>query len=409
MAAGEELQIIDVTDITVHREPEKVLAEAQRAARVLKDVIDAKDHKVMMGGEVYLEVEDWATLARFYGITASVVSDSVQFVTYGNISGFTATAEAILVGNGQVISRATADCLNDEPKWATRAVYEWRDNGANGRERIKIGDEPVPLFQLKSMAQTRATAKVLRQILSWVVVLAGYKATPAEELDGQTTRVDTKGNGAAGPATTSAATGSTPATAAAATVRVPCKVKATRAGVPDKNKPGSVTMEDGRDGTTFDTKIIEEASRIKAKGGLAKAVFESVEKKGRVYTNIVSIEEVAADVVDTEPVGEPEQVRTSVKKEPAGHSPYWTIETGVRKYVTPNALWGGMAEVLAGLNPKGCAIIKFRTVKNAAGTAFNEILTFEEEAQAPKLEPVPAEGSPAAGPAEEAPLFSQTT
>jgi hypothetical protein len=39
-----------------------------------------------------------------------------------------------------------------------------------------------PLFTLKSMAQTRAGGKALRQMLSWVVVLAGFKATPAEEM-----------------------------------------------------------------------------------------------------------------------------------------------------------------------------------------------------------------------------------
>ena len=34
------------------------------------------------------------------------------------------------------------------------------------------------------MAQTRAGAKALRNALAWVVVLAGYRPTPAEELPG---------------------------------------------------------------------------------------------------------------------------------------------------------------------------------------------------------------------------------
>ena len=33
------------------------------------------------------------------------------------------------------------------------------------------------------MAQTRACAKALRNVLAWVVVLAGYAPTPAEEMD----------------------------------------------------------------------------------------------------------------------------------------------------------------------------------------------------------------------------------
>jgi hypothetical protein len=51
-------------------------------------------------------------------------------------------------------------CLNDEPNWRNK-----------------------PLFQLKSMAQTRALAKALRNVMAWVVVLAGYSPTPAEEMD----------------------------------------------------------------------------------------------------------------------------------------------------------------------------------------------------------------------------------
>lgn len=39
-----------------------------------------------------------------------------------------------------------------------------------------------PLFMLKSMAQTRACVKALRNVLAWVVVLAGFKPTPAEEI-----------------------------------------------------------------------------------------------------------------------------------------------------------------------------------------------------------------------------------
>ena len=51
------------------------------------------------------------------------------------------------------------------------------------KERVRLGDETVPLFQLASMAQTRANAKVLRNVLSWVAVLAGYRPTPAEEME----------------------------------------------------------------------------------------------------------------------------------------------------------------------------------------------------------------------------------
>ena len=136
-----------------------ILEEAKKAAKALGDVIAKKKKPVIINNEQYLEFEDWMTVARFYGITAKVVSTS--FISYGEAQGFEARAVSILVATGEEISAAEAMCLNDEANWKGR-----------------------PLFMLRSMAQTRACAKALRNVLAWVVVLAGYKPTPAEEMDG---------------------------------------------------------------------------------------------------------------------------------------------------------------------------------------------------------------------------------
>jgi hypothetical protein len=145
--------------LTVARPPEVVLAEAQQAAKALAGVIAAKPRRVTFGGENYLEFEDWTLVARFYGVTAKV--ESTAYIQYDEARGFEARASAILNPGGQIISAAEAVCLDDEPNWSRK-----------------------PLFQLRSMAQTRACAKALRNALSWVVVLAGYRPTPAEEMDG---------------------------------------------------------------------------------------------------------------------------------------------------------------------------------------------------------------------------------
>lgn len=143
---------------TMENAPATVLAEAQKAATALHDVIKRKPKPVEINGETYLEYEDWATVGRFYGVTAGIEHEP-EYVTLGDAKGFKATA--IALRGGQVISRATAFCLSDEERWAS-----------------------APTYQVASMAQTRACAKVLRNVLSWVAVLAGYKPTPAEEMDG---------------------------------------------------------------------------------------------------------------------------------------------------------------------------------------------------------------------------------
>lgn len=197
------VHIEDQPPMLMEAEPDVVLGAARTAAKALQNVIDQKPKKVMMGGEQYLEFEDWQTLGRFYGITAKEDGDA-EFVDLAGIQGFKANAVALF--KGQVLSRATAYCLNDEDKWSARTKYAWayvkrsggysvEDPGKDEliweskdgksrpkKERINLGEEKVPLYQLASMAQTRANAKALRNVLAWVAVLAGYRPTPAEEL-----------------------------------------------------------------------------------------------------------------------------------------------------------------------------------------------------------------------------------
>jgi len=209
---SDDLAVIeDVSALAIQRDPEQVLGEAHKAAAALKRVIDAKLDKIMFGAQgkqkQYLTFEDWQTMGRFYGIAPRIVS-SKPLTLEGGATGWEAVADAIHVPTGRVVSSADAMCLNDEEKWSARPKYAWVyhkksggtsetdpgkdeliwEKGADGRsrpkkERMQIGVEQVPQFQLRSMAQTRAGAKALRNALAWVVVLAGYAPTPAEEMD----------------------------------------------------------------------------------------------------------------------------------------------------------------------------------------------------------------------------------
>lgn len=156
----EALVTIEATPaLGLQRAPEIILEEAGKAAQALRNVIEQKPNKCVINGKTFLQFEDWQTLGRFYGVTAA--ARATTEVQYGRARGFECHAEAILVSTGQVISAAQAMCMDDEEKWKNK-----------------------PLFHLRSMAQTRAQAKALRNVLAWVVVMAGYAPTPAEEMDG---------------------------------------------------------------------------------------------------------------------------------------------------------------------------------------------------------------------------------
>jgi len=144
-------------DLILTREPSVILGEAKRASDALIEIISKKKKPVIFNGEQYLEFEDWQMVGKFYGLTAKVIE--TKYVNFDGVKGFESKAVVIHTQTGEEVSGAEAICLNDEPNWARK-----------------------PLYQLKSMSQTRACAKSLRNVLAWVVVMAGYRATPAEEL-----------------------------------------------------------------------------------------------------------------------------------------------------------------------------------------------------------------------------------
>lgn len=189
--------------VIMRRDPVAVLDDARKAAAALTTVLAQKKKPIIFNDEQYLENEDWQTVGHFYGCTAKTESDS--FVQYGDVHGFEATS-VVIDRTGREIGRATSMCLNDEDKWSARPKYEYhyvtkngeqvKDDpgreqiiweGAEGKKRpkkvrVRVADEPVPLFQLRSMAQTRSQSKAFKGVFGFVPVLGGYKTTPAEEL-----------------------------------------------------------------------------------------------------------------------------------------------------------------------------------------------------------------------------------
>lgn len=143
----------------VLQKPQEDTAFAQKSAVLLKDIVSQNRWAIKLGAGEHLKYEAWQTIGKYYGYT--VRTGDAKYVEYGDVKGFEARAWVIDNKTGTEIGGAEAVCLNDEPNWKTK-----------------------PLFQLKSMAQTRAGSKALRQILGFVVALAGYSPTPAEEMTG---------------------------------------------------------------------------------------------------------------------------------------------------------------------------------------------------------------------------------
>lgn len=164
-----------IGDLKLWRAPEEVLIEAQQAAQALQKRIAGKKKPVVFNGEQYIENDDWQMLSNFFGYSPKI--ESCEHVIYGDCEGFKAVAVLINERTGIVVSRGEALCLDEEENWGPRTKYKYE----NGR-RVAAGEVDTPLFQLASMAQTRACNKAMSNKLKWVVSLAGYATTPAEDM-----------------------------------------------------------------------------------------------------------------------------------------------------------------------------------------------------------------------------------
>jgi hypothetical protein len=135
-------------------EPRAIVQRATELAETLADIIRRQKLYVSISGRNHVRVEGWTLLGTLLGVFPVCVWTR----TLADAKGWEARVEARTLA-GAVVGAAEASCSRDERLWKER-------------------DD----FALRSMAQTRATAKALRIPLGFVIAMAGYEATPAEEM-----------------------------------------------------------------------------------------------------------------------------------------------------------------------------------------------------------------------------------
>jgi hypothetical protein len=162
--------VVEAPDVrlSVAETPEAMVALATRMATVLADVVEKKKLYATISGRKYPQVEAWMTIARMDNVVAREATGGIVRLEDGS---YEATVELVRLSDGMVIGRASALCgvAGDKP-WDSRGDHHKR-----------------------SMAVTRATSRAFRQQYSWIMALAGYEPTPAEEMpreDGTTAKAD---------------------------------------------------------------------------------------------------------------------------------------------------------------------------------------------------------------------------
>jgi hypothetical protein len=146
-----------------------ILDRAVKQADRIMDVIRKKNLAVRIGGRdgrEYVRIEAWTALATMNGKRFDVLA--TQNTGSPDDEDFKASACVGLrdIRSGEIVMRAWGSCARKEKNWASRDT-----------------------FAIESMAQTRAAGKVARLAYGWIVAMAGFEGTPAEEI----TTVEAKG------------------------------------------------------------------------------------------------------------------------------------------------------------------------------------------------------------------------
>lgn len=137
-------------------DPVAVVERASTIATALAEVIKKRNLYKRIGQSDHVFVEGWTLLGSMLGVFAEVEWSRPLYPE--TVPGWEARAVARTLA-GRVVGAAESMCSRSEGKWAKSDDYA-----------------------IRSMAQTRAVSKALRLPLGFIMELAGYSATPAEEI-----------------------------------------------------------------------------------------------------------------------------------------------------------------------------------------------------------------------------------
>lgn len=141
-------------------DPATAVAYARQVSGVIASVLEEKSGYVTIQGKRHITIEGWQTLAAMTGHTVEVEWSRP-------IAG--------------------VEPVNGRHAWEARAVA----HDQNGRvvasgEAMASPSESAPWtrndFSIRSMAQTRAMSRALSSRMRYIVTLAGFAGTPAEEM-----------------------------------------------------------------------------------------------------------------------------------------------------------------------------------------------------------------------------------
>lgn len=158
----QEITVQEDRGLFAAQTPNMMVERATEIANCLVDVIDKQELFTDFRGKKYVRVEGWQSLGSMLAI---LPKESV--VTRHDDGSYEAHVDLINVKTGLTVGAGSGFCGVDEPNWKSK-----------------------PNYARRSMAITRATGKAYRLAFGWIMCLAGYEPTPAEEMPQADSAID---------------------------------------------------------------------------------------------------------------------------------------------------------------------------------------------------------------------------
>lgn len=140
--------------------PDEVVANATVQSKLLMDIVIKSHCYQQIHDKKYLQVEAWETIGAFnrvHAVTESITPIKDDGQTIGYQAKVNLYKDGLVVGGAEMPAFFTENCCK----------------GKEGDAKHKAA---------MSAAQTFATSKAYRMNYSYVAILAGFEATPAEEI-----------------------------------------------------------------------------------------------------------------------------------------------------------------------------------------------------------------------------------
>jgi hypothetical protein len=141
-------------------DPVESITRMGAVADALKGVLVGKKLISNIQGKEYVQVEGWQLLAGMLRVSA--VIEWTKPIEGGGWESRCIVRDP----SGNTIGAGEGQCSREERTWTKRDGYA-----------------------LRAMAQTRATSRALRNVLGFIVTLAGFSPTPAEEMPRDSKRI----------------------------------------------------------------------------------------------------------------------------------------------------------------------------------------------------------------------------